>query len=56
MCNSLLSAFKAVITQKMSPALTTCNLIRLRKVEHSHMEQVQFAELSLKVRFQGNLF
>lgn len=37
-CNSHLSAFKAIITQKMSPALTTCNLIRFRKAEHSHME------------------
>lgn len=36
--NSLLGAFKAVITQKTSSALTTCNLIRFRKAEHAHMQ------------------
>lgn len=36
--NSLLGAFNAVITPKTSPAFTTCNLIRFRKTEHSHME------------------
>ena len=36
--NRLLGAFYAVTTPKMSPAFTTCNLIRFRETEYSHME------------------